>query len=545
MNLLAPALYNFIRPKRLLDSVTVIIMALVVVLLVSIGGIFSQMAFDIVDKQTRNRAVQTARQFALLPEVQSFVAEPDNHRAVTLLAGLVRRQTDVEYIVITDRRGVILSHPDQRLVGTEIDDPLSPRALRYGSDYSQRTFENGRHFIRGAVPVTDHRHAIIGMVAAGYPVESIRRASDIYLEKIVFFTFVFITLGLIAAIFIAKGVKWVIFGLEPSEIAYMFQERTALIESIREGIISTDAAGVITLVNEAALRTLNLRDRSELQNRHLRDFFPALDTAHIPATGEPVSDREFILAGIPIIVNVEPVGAGRGLVVTFRKKEDIDMIARELSQVQAFSDMLRAQTHEYSNSLHTIVGLLQIGAYDEVLAFIADETKGHRKLIRFLAENLPDRILSSMIIGKYMHAGEQKVDFRIDPESRMVDLPDSLDRHTLTTALGNIIDNAIEAASGGEAPAWVGLFMSDFGHDLVFEIEDSGSGIDPAIVERIFERGISTKKEGKHGYGLYLAKKSIDTLGGMIEVSGEKPTRFEIIIPKGKNSHGRSNHEGA
>lgn len=540
MNPLAPALYNFIRPKRLLDSVTVIIMVLVVVLLVSMGGIFSQMAFDIVDKQTRNRAVQTARQLALLPEVQSFIAEPGNHRAVTMLTGLIRRQTDVEYIIITDHRGIILSHPESEKVGTELADPLSGRALRYGSDYSQRTFENGHHFIRGAVPVTDHRHSIIGMVAAGYPVESIRRASDLYLEKIVYFTFVFITLGLIAAIFIAKGVKWVIFGLEPSEIAYMFQERTALIESIREGIISTDAVGVITLVNEAAFRTLNLRDRSELQNHHLHDFFPALDTAHILATGEPVSDREFILAGIPIIVNVEPVGAGQsghGLVVTFRKKEDIDMIARELSQVQAFSDMLRAQTHEYSNSLHTIVGLIQIGAYDEVLAFIADETKGHRKLIRFLAENLPDRILSSMIIGKYMHAGEQKVAFRIDPESRMVDLPDSLDRHTLTTALGNIIDNAVEAASAGQGPAWLNLFMSDFGNDLIFEIEDSGNGIPSHMIDRIFEKGISTKSEGKHGYGLYLAKKAVDTLGGMIEISGEMPTRFEIIIPKGRSNN--------
>lgn len=545
MDSLVPTFHNFIRPKRLLDSVTVIIMALVVVLLVSIGGIFSQMAFDIVDKQTRNRAVQTARQLALLPEVQSFIAEPGNHRAVTMLTGLIRRQTDVEYIIITDHRGIILSHPESGKVGTELADPLSGRALRYGSDYSQRTYENGRHFIRGAVPVTDHRHSIIGMVAAGYPVESIRRASDLYLEKIVYFTFVFITLGLIAAIFIAKGVKWVIFGLEPAEIAYMFQERTALIESIREGIISTDASGIITLVNEAALKTLNLRDRSELQNHHLQDFFPALDTAHILATGEPVSDREFILAGIPIIVNVEPVGAGHGLVVTFRKKEDIDMIARELSQVQSFSDMLRAQTHEYSNSLHTIVGLLQIEAYDEVLAFIADETKGHRKLIRFLAENLPDRILSSMIIGKYMHAGEQKVDFRIDPESRMVDLPDSLDRHTLTTALGNIIDNAVEAASTGQAPAWINLFMSDFGNDLIFEIEDSGGGIDPEIVDRMFEKGISTKREGQHGYGLYLARKSVETLGGIIEVSSETPTRFEIIIPKGRSNSGRNNHGNA
>ncbi len=536
MNPLALSLYNFVRPKRLLDSVTVIIMALVVVLLVSIGGIFSQMAFDIVDKQTRNRAVQTARQLAVLPEIQNFIANRASATSVAALTDIIRLHTDVAYIILTDRNGTILSHPEPNRLGSQLADPLAGRALRYGSDYSQRIFENGQHFIRGSVPVTDSRYTIIGMIAIGYPLETIRKASDIYLEKIVFFTFVFITLGLIAAIFIAKGVKWIIFGLEPAEIAYMFQERTALIESIREGIISTDALGKITLVNEAALRTLQLHDRSELENRQLQTFFPDLDAGHILATGEPVSDREFILAGIPIIVNVEPVGDRHGLVVTFRKKEDIDMIARELSQVKNFGEMLRAQTHEYSNSLHTIVGLVQIGAHDEVLDYIADETRGHRTLIRFLAENLPDRILSSMIIGKYMHAGEQKVDLQIDPESRMVELPDGLDRHTLTTALGNILDNAIEAARDGQGKPRVKLFMSDFGHDLIFEIEDSGKGIDDSLAERIFDRGVSTKSKNgeQRGYGLYLAKKAIDTLGGTIEVTAGDlgGARFEIIIGK-------------
>jgi two-component system CitB family sensor kinase len=171
-----------------------------------------------------------------------------------------------------------------------------------------------------------------------------------------------------------------------------------------------------------------------------------------------------------------------------------------------------------------------------VLDYIADETRGHRTLIRFLAENLPDRILSSMIIGKYMHAGEQKVDLQIDPESRMVELPDGLDRHTLTTALGNILDNAIEAARDGQGKPRVKLFMSDFGHDLIFEIEDSGKGLDDCLAERIFDRGVSTKSKNgeQRGYGLYLAKKAIDTLGGTIEVTtGDLGgARFEIIIGK-------------
>ena len=531
-------LYNYIRPKRLLDSVTIIVMLLVVALLVSNGLIFSQMAVNIIDKQTQKRAIQTARQLAMLPEVQEFAVSSLGSESIDRLTQHISLQTDVEYIIIVNSHRIILSHPDPAAIGTRYADPLADRALKFGSSYSQETHEDGLRFIRGTVPIIDKQHRIIGMVSAGYPLESIRTTSTAYVEKIVFFTFVFITLGLIAAIFIAKGVKWVIFGLEPSEIAHMFQERSVLIESIREGIISTDDQGYINLVNEAALRTLGLQDRSQMEKLHLITFFPDLDIHTILAAEEKVSDREFILAGIPIIVNVEPIGNGRGLVVTFRKKEEIDMIVRELSQVQTFSDMLRAQTHEYANNLHTIVGLIQIGAYDEVLRFIADETEGHRKLIRFLAEKLPDRILSSMIIGKYMHASEQRVNFTIDPESRMIDIPGSLDRHTLTTALGNIIDNAIEAAGMGSKPGRVSLFMSDFGTDLVFEVEDSGAGIPEEMLNRIFEKGVSTKSGTQRGYGLYLAKKSIDILGGLIEVIQDKSagTRFEIIIPKERYS---------
>jgi sensor histidine kinase regulating citrate/malate metabolism len=526
-------LYQSFRPKKLLDSVTIIIMVLVVALLVSMGGVFSQLTFDIVDSQMRRRAIQTAKQIAVLPELQDSITYSD-FSLMSDLRSMIEMQTDVEYIIITDGEGIVLSHPDPAVYGKNIADPLAKRALSYGSEYSQKTFENGRHFIRGSVPVLDRDYRIIGMVSVGYPTESMREVSDAYLEKIIFSIFVFITLGLVAAIFIAKAVKWVIFGLEPAEIAYMFQERTALLESIREGIISTDADGRISMVNEAALKTLRLKDRQELEGHHLNTFFPDLDAGRILGTGEPVSDREFILGGIPIIVNVEPVGEMRGLVVTFRKKEDIDIIARELSQVRTFSEMLRAQTHEYSNSLHTIVGLLQIGAYKDALDFIADETKGQRKLIRFLAENLPDKLISSMIIGKCMYASEQKVELDIDRESRMIDIPDGIDRHTLTTALGNIIDNGIEAAIAGTVKPRVTLFMSDFGNDLIFEVEDSGNGIAEELLDRIFEKGVSSKKGNKRGYGLYLAQKAIDTLGGTINVErGDSGgTRFEIIIAK-------------
>ena len=225
MNISAAGFYNVIRPRRLLDSVSIIIMILVVALLVAFGSIFSQMAFDIVDKQMQKRAIQTAEQLTGLTAIHDFIqSSSDSKRIFTPITDFVPLPTDAEYVFVTDIHGKLISHPDSALIGTHLKDTLATRALIYGSAYTQRTLENGRPYIRGSVPVIDKRYRIIGMVSVGYPLDTLRKASDDYLEKIIFFTFVFITLGLIAAIFIAKGVKWIIFGLEPAEIAYMFQE---------------------------------------------------------------------------------------------------------------------------------------------------------------------------------------------------------------------------------------------------------------------------------------------------------------------------------
>ena len=533
------SLYDRVWPKRLLDSVTLFVVILVVILLVAIGGIFSQLTYDVIEKQTEKRAIQAAKHISLQPELPALIMNDRLSEKLLAIATNLKKETEAKYILITNSDGKILAHSEQDLIGERILSPLTLRVLTYGRPYSENTFERGEHFIRGSVPILGDAFKVAGMVSVGYAIADVRKVSDAYLDKIIFSIFVFFTLGLIAANFIARGVKWLIMGMEPSEIAYLFNERTALIESIREGIISTDAGGMITLVNEAAVRTLKLTDKRKILNRSISSFFPLLDAQEMIRTGESLTDREFVLKGIPVIVNIASIQERRGLVVSFRKKEEIDIVANELAQVRTFSEMLRAQTHEYSNCLHTIVGLIQIEAYEDVLDFIAEETEEHRMLIRFLTENIPDRILSSLIIGKYMYAMELKVEFIIDPESRMIDVPDSIDRHTVATALGNIIDNAFEASLAGTSDPTVKLFMSDYGNDLIFEIEDSGKGLSEEMEESLFNKGVSTKSGGDHGYGLYLAKSAMNTLGGDIwfEKTGESGMRFELIIPKKSKGH--------
>ncbi len=522
------------RPKRLLDTVTAIVMLLVLILLVSVGSIFSGMMFEIAESQSEKRVIQAAKHVALMPELQMFIENDAQLNTSTSLSKFIRNATETKFVIVTDAQGDILAHPDAAKVGNKIDDNLAVRALEYGRAYSRRSMEEKAGYILGSAPIINETYDIIGMVTVGFPVEDLQQVTKQYLEKTIFFIFVFLTLGLIAAILIARGVKKAIFGLEPSEIAYLFNERSALIESIHEGVIAADVVGQITLANEAALKTLNVDDKEDLKGMPLSNYFPFLETKQLLESSNRIHDKECVVNGVAVIVNAEPVEDSRGLVVSFRERREIDLIARELSQVQTYSDMLRSQTHEYSNSLHTIVGMIQIGAYDDVLSYIAEETQAHRDLVRFLTENVPDRTLSSLIIGKFMYAHEQKVEFNIDSESRMIDIPDTLDRHKLVTILGNLLQNAIDATLQTDKPHAVILSMSDFGNDLIFEIEDSGPGIGPEMAERIFEKGVSTKKGSKRGYGLYLAKKSVDTLGGEIyfDQADLGGARFEFIIPK-------------
>lgn len=200
--------------------------------------------------------------------------------------------------------------------------------------------------------------------------------------------------------------------------------------------------------------------------------------------------------------------------------------------------MLRAQTHEYSNKLHTIAGLIQIDHAQQALELISRESAGYQGLIAFLARAVPHPILAAFLIGKYNHAKELHIDFIIDPESQLIDVPPTLNREKTITILGNLIDNAFDAALSGTHPPQVKLTMTDIGNDLVFEIEDSGSGIPADHSEKIFSRGFTTKGD-ERGQGLHLVNLALTDLNGEITLSDSElgGAMFSVFIPKAKDTH--------
>jgi two-component system CitB family sensor kinase/two-component system sensor histidine kinase DcuS len=238
-----------------------------------------------------------------------------------------------------------------------------------------------------------------------------------------------------------------------------------------------------------------------------------------------------------MIVNVLPLkggGAVTGAVASFRPKDELDQLSRKLLHMQEYSELLRAQTHEYSNKLHTIAGLIQIGAPREALDLIMAETSGYQDLMETLAEAVPDPVLAGIILGKFNRARELKINLILEPDSSFADLPSQLERSHLVTVIGNLLDNAFEAVRETGKDGEVRLLLTDLGLDLILEVEDSGPGIPPEVADSLFEKGVTTHGSTGRGMGLYLVRRAVTALGGEItfaqgELGG---ALFTVIIPK-------------
>jgi len=394
--------------------------------------------------------------------------------------------------------------------------------------------------LRGKAPIFTSDGKVIGVVSVGYLQTDIEKEVSGVRRKIFIITFILLVGGLLSALLISLNIKRAMFGLEPKEIAWMYQEKHAILESIHEGIIAIDTAGRMTVVNDTAHKILQVPNEILLRGKRIDDFLENTQLLEVVRTGQAEYDREWMILGDMYLANRIPIFNKKkeviGAVVSFRNKSELTDLLQELSHIKAYAEGLRAQTHEYSNRLYTLLGLIQLGSYKEAIDFISKEVDFAQGFIEFLMKEIPDPVIAGFILGKVSLASELKINFTIDRESSFRDIPPGISRDSLVTIIGNIINNAFEAVRENEKEEKiVTLFLTDLGKELIIEVEDNGKGIKPAVSEEIFKTGFSTKNHNTNaGIGLNLVKKSIDNLNGSITFSSNpgEGTIFTVAIPK-------------
>jgi len=488
------------------------------------------------------RALMVAKTVAASPAVIQGIQERDID-ALNALTRKMATTNEALFIVIGDHDAIRLAHPSSDRIGYSMaddDGDYGHRALVEGEGYVARALGNLGESMRGKAPVFEPDSGnIIGIVSVGYSLRQVEATVQRYNFVLYGVLGVALLVSILAAVVIASRFKRAIFGLEPEEIASLFQERDATLQSVREGIIAINRDGIITTVNRAALTTLGLNTDTPVAGRPILEVLPESDLMSVMSSGIPDFDREVWLRNRQMVVNRLPMRQGDdiiGVVASFRLRNELDQVSQQLTRIQQYADTLRSQTHEYSNKLHTIAGLIQLGAYNDALKLIGSEVSSHQTLIHLLLEAVPDPIIAGCLLGKHNRAREMGLQLEIDPGSQMADLPDNLPREQLVSVLGNLIDNALEATRRHTgANGRVQLSMTDLGQELIFEVEDQGPGIAPEVQDRIFEKGVTSKPGNEHGFGLHLVRQFLDTWGGSITVENlgdAGGSRFTLYLPK-------------
>ncbi|MGF1871775.1 sensor histidine kinase [Photobacterium indicum] len=483
------------------------------------------------------KAIGVAEYIANTPSIITAVEQKDPQ----LLAEGVerfRQAIGAAFIVIGDNNGIRLAHPIDERVGLPMRGGDNIRALTEGKSYISYAKGSMGHSVRGKTAVFDNRGEIIGVVSVGYLLTGIHDKLLPFLTFLLAMAIVVVGANGLLANLLAKRFQRTLLGFEPEEIGRLYAEKDATMSTLREGVLSIDNQGILRSINRSACGMLGI-DADRALNRPLSESLPESSLERLLLTGQSEHDIELYFNSRAVIANREPLfqnGVLVGAVSSFRLKDEITELNRQLSQVTQYAELLRAQTHEHRNKLNTIAGLVQLGAYSDVFKLIGQENQHYETLIKFLRSAIAEPLIAGLLLGKSERARELGLRLVIDSESCLSTLPEHIVPEDLVTILGNLIDNAFDATLAAHSTGTsIHLHLSDYGNDLILEVEDSGIGLPEGMSrDDLVQRGVSTKEGDNHGVGLYLINQIVSRYNGqyMMENRESAGARMTVYLPK-------------
>ncbi|WP_406136203.1 ATP-binding protein [Streptomyces sp. NBC_01089] len=517
-------------PRRAFSQVLLMQLTIAGGVLVLATGLFLRPLGAQLDDQAMRRALAIAETTASPRLAAELLASrPTPGGPVQAEAERIRRATHAEYIVVMDVRGIRWSHTTRSEIGsvvsTSAEEPLS------GHEVMQIDTGTLGRSARGKVPLRDSHHRIVGAVSVGIRYDSVRAHLLAMIPGLLAYAGGALAAGALAAYLISRRLQRQMHDLAFSDIAALLAEREAMLHGIREGVVALDGGGRIRLMNDEAQRLLDLGP--EIIGLPLTEALGEGRTTDVLAGRVTGEDLLAVRGRRVLVTNRMPTDDG-GAVATLRDRTELEQLGRELDSTRGLIDALRAQDHEHANRMHTLLGLLELEMHDEAADFITEVVGAHRTTAEQVTEKIHDPLLAALLVGKATVAAERGVMLQLTPETL---LPDRLvDPQGLVTIVGNLVDNALDAASGSDG-ARVEVELLTEGHTAVLRVGDSGEGVPQEQRELIFTEGWSTKKlpaHGKRGLGLPLVRRLAERQGGSAEVGAGTGggAEFTVVLPE-------------
>ncbi|MFD3405627.1 ATP-binding protein [Kribbella sp. NPDC058693] len=521
------------RRPTLAGQLLVLQLAIVVVVLVAVAAVSLAQSAATFNRVEGRRVTALAEQLSGNQTLRFGIRHPAPAEVLAPLLQTTLTQSGVTSITVADAHGRIIAATNPTTIGSSLalGDPwvASGRGwsgeLRLGDGkelvsqvpvLSQGTDANGRP----DGTLGDH----IGTVMVGEQAPSIwqrLRGASSYLA---IYLGIACVLGLLGSWLLARRIKRQTLGLEPREIAGLAEHREAMLYGLAEGVVALDPHLRVTLVNDVGRRLLDLP--SSAVGRSLRELGIEGRLREVLAGEDEARDAVVVRRGRVLVMNrMEVLKDGRSLgsVTTLRDRTELAQLERELGSFRSSAELLRAQTHEFANQLHTISGLIQIGEYDEVVSYVGALNRYRESLDLTVTRRVHDTAVAALLMAKSSLAAERRVELRVSERTTLLRLDPALSAD-VATVVGNLVDNAIDAAAQSGtplSPAWVEVELRQDATSVEIVVRDSGPGVAPELAQEVFAHGFTTKAaaEGERGIGLAMTRLICRRRGGEVAVT--------------------------
>ena len=513
------------------------------------------------------RCTALATSIADNPFVLEALATDDPSASLEPYALDLMRDTDTDFVTVMTPDRTRLTHPDPDEIGRPFLGTIEPALA--GRSFTETYAGTLGPSVRAVVPVRGDDGSIVALVSAGVTVDSVSAALGQRLPLLVGGALATVALGALAAWLLSRHLRRVTRGLGPEELGRVSDHHEAVLHSVGEGLVLVDDQARLTLANDHAAALLGLPPLADDVARHpvpVADLDLPTSLAELLQGGGEAQDEVHVAGDRVLVVNQRVAtapGAGRGragarpgtgrggagrrlgTVTTLRDHTELRQLTDELRTMSTLSEALRSQTHEFANRLHTIVALIELGRADEALRFASDELDLGQVLADQVVAAVDEPVLAALLLGKSAQARERAVELElhVDPDLGTPRMP----VRDLVTVLGNLVDNALDAAAprlgtdadadggaGAGADADAGAAANRDPHRepgesavhgaergspalptvrvvlgrpspgvLRVAVSDTGPGLPDG--QDVFAQGVSTKPSGPEGRGIGLA----------------------------------------
>lgn len=477
------------------------------------------------DASARAQVLGIAEAEALAPSTAAALRSLDPAASLQPSAEAVRRRTGVDFIVVMAPDRTRYSHPNVALLGLPFQGTIAPALA--GQTFTEVFPGTLGPSIRAVAPVRDDAGRVVGLVAVGITQATVGRDLADQLEVLAVVAALALALAAGGSLLLSRRLRRQTLGLGPDELATMYSHQDAVLHALHEGVLVLDAGGAPVLVNDEARRLLRLPE-GPVERDELPDSL-----AELARSGRDVRDELHLSADRVLLVSQAAAtweGRALGTVLTLRDHTELQDVTGELDSVRSVAESLRSQAHEAANRLHTIVTMVELGRGEEAVALATAELELSQHLTDRVVAAVAEPALAALLLGKAAQAAERGVELTVSDDTALT-VETGLSPRELLTLVGNLLDNALDAAlDGTDQPPWVEVSLRVDGGELVLAVADSGPGLDDDALRVALQRGHSTKG-GQRGLGLALVAQVLARHGGQVHAGNAEVSVVTVRLP--------------